>query len=160
MSKSKLQQEHHISNGSNKSTKSKKLSLFSSSQKSSETTIGDLKMQEATKIKFKHHVPIESGATITSNTTTNSTLHSSHHSGHSHAHSHHSKHVVVEPKVRFSSRILLYDTYTEDEYDRHPESGTCNNLTPQLAVMIKNELNEVKAEMEVHELSRCYTHFF
>ncbi|GMG19214.1 unnamed protein product [Ambrosiozyma monospora] len=111
-------------------------------------------MQEATKIKFKHHVPIGSGATVKSNTTTNS----SHHSGHTH--SHHSKHIPVEPKVRFSSRILLYDTYTEDEYDRHPESGTCNNLTPQLAIMIKNELNEVKAEMEVHELSRCYTHFF
>lgn len=65
-----------------------------------------------------------------------------------------------KPKVKFSSRILLYDTYGEDEYDRKPETATCNNLTPQLALDIKNELNEVKSEMQVHESSRCYTHFF
>lgn len=65
-----------------------------------------------------------------------------------------------KPKVKFSSRILLYDTYGEDEYDRKPESSTCNNLTPQLAMEIKSELNQFKSEMEVHEDSRRYTLFF
>ncbi|TID26187.1 hypothetical protein CANINC_002814, partial [Pichia inconspicua] len=62
--------------------------------------------------------------------------------------------------VKFSSRILLYDTYGEDEYDRKPDSATCNSLTPQIAMEIKNELNALKSEMPVHEESRCYTHFF
>ncbi|CAR21717.1 Bni4p [Lachancea thermotolerans CBS 6340] len=62
--------------------------------------------------------------------------------------------------VSFSSSIVLFSTYTEDEYDRHPEVATCNQLTPQLAQIIKEELNTLKAEMEVHEESRCYTHFF
>lgn len=67
---------------------------------------------------------------------------------------------VSKPSVRFSSRILLYDTYNEDDYDRKPASATCNSLTPQIAMDIKNELNQVKSEMPVHEDSRCYTQFF
>ena len=62
--------------------------------------------------------------------------------------------------VTFSSQIVLYETYGELEYDRHPDLATCNQLTPQLAQMIKEELNELKAEMEIHEDSKCYTHFF
>ncbi|AAS50571.1 ABL200Wp [Eremothecium gossypii ATCC 10895] len=62
--------------------------------------------------------------------------------------------------VHFSTRILLHDTYTEDEYDRRPDIATCNQLTPQLAQLIKEELNQVKSEMEIHEDSRCYTHFY
>lgn len=62
--------------------------------------------------------------------------------------------------VRFSSRIVLYDTYNGDEYDRHPDTATCNQLTPMLAQQIKEELNMVKLQMPVHESSRCYTHFF
>ncbi|SCU90078.1 LADA_0F01662g1_1 [Lachancea dasiensis] len=62
--------------------------------------------------------------------------------------------------VAFSSNIILYATYTEEEYDRHPDIATCNQLTPQLAQMIKDELNMLKAEMEIHEESRCYTHFY
>lgn len=62
--------------------------------------------------------------------------------------------------VNFSSRIILYDTYGEEEYDRKPDIATCNQLTPQLAQIIKAELNELKSGMEVHEDSRCYTHFF
>lgn len=61
--------------------------------------------------------------------------------------------------VTFSSRIILYDTYNEEEYNRHPDIATCNQLTPQLAQMIKEELNSLKSEMEIHEDSRCYTHF-
>lgn len=62
--------------------------------------------------------------------------------------------------VRFSSRIILYDTYNCDEYDRHPDTATCNQLTPILAQQIKEELNSFKSEMSIHILSRCYTHFF
>lgn len=68
--------------------------------------------------------------------------------------------VSAKEGVRFSSRIILYDTYNGDEYDRHPDTATCNQLTPLLAQQIKEELNLVKSEMEVHEDSRCYTHFF
>ncbi|SCU98505.1 LAMI_0F14950g1_1 [Lachancea mirantina] len=62
--------------------------------------------------------------------------------------------------VTFSSRIVLFTTYAEDEYDRHPEIATCNQLTPQLAQMIKDELNTLKSEMEIHEDSQRYTHYF
>ncbi|KAG7661302.1 BNI4 [[Candida] subhashii] len=62
--------------------------------------------------------------------------------------------------VRFSSRIILYDTYNGDEYDRHPDTATCNQLTPALAQQIKEELNSFKSEMEIHIESRHYTHFF
>lgn len=65
-----------------------------------------------------------------------------------------------DQRVKFSSKIILYETYDEFEYDRHPDVSTCSLLTPQLAQMIKAELNELKTEMEVHEDSRCYTQFF
>lgn len=61
--------------------------------------------------------------------------------------------------VRFSSRIILYDTYNGDEYDRHPDIATCNQLTPSLAQLIRDELNSFKSEWEVHDDSRCNTHF-
>lgn len=63
-------------------------------------------------------------------------------------------------QVKFSTEILLYETFNPEEYDRRPDISTCNQLTPQLAQMIKAELNEVKSEMEVHVDSRCYTQFF
>lgn len=62
--------------------------------------------------------------------------------------------------VRFSSRIILYDTYHPEEYDRHPDVATCNQLTPLLAQQIKDELNEFKAAMIIHSSSRENTHFF
>lgn len=63
-------------------------------------------------------------------------------------------------RVTFSSRIILYDTYHPDEYDRHPDVATCNQLTPLLAQQIKDELNEFKAAMNIHANSRDNTHFF
>lgn len=63
-------------------------------------------------------------------------------------------------RVSFSSRIILYDTYHPDEYDRHPDIATCNQLTPLLAQQIRDELNEFKAAMEVHANSRDNTYFF
>ncbi|KAG0669739.1 bud neck involved protein [Maudiozyma exigua] len=66
----------------------------------------------------------------------------------------------TQSRVTFSGKIILYETYGEFEYDRHPDIGTCNQLTPQLAQMIKAELNELKSTMEVHESSKCYTQYF
>ncbi|CCE88642.1 Piso0_001414 [Millerozyma farinosa CBS 7064] len=67
--------------------------------------------------------------------------------------------VIDTGGVRFSSRIILYDTYNGDEYDRHPDIATCNQLTPSLAQSIRDELNSFKSEWEVHDDSRCNTHF-
>ncbi|CCE66333.1 hypothetical protein TPHA_0P01760 [Tetrapisispora phaffii CBS 4417] len=63
-------------------------------------------------------------------------------------------------RLKFSNQIILYETYGEHEYDRTPDISACNQLTPQLAQMIKIELNELKSEMEIHEDSKCYTHFY
>ncbi|KAI1376832.1 hypothetical protein F4677DRAFT_445155 [Hypoxylon crocopeplum] len=60
----------------------------------------------------------------------------------------------------FSPRIVFYDTWPPGEYDRRGDIATCNRLTPMLAQQIKEELNSFKMEMEVHETSKIYTHFF
>ncbi|KAI9793738.1 MAG: bud neck involved protein [Piccolia ochrophora] len=62
--------------------------------------------------------------------------------------------------VSFSPRIQFHDTWQSQEYDRRGEIATCNRLTPMLAQQIKEELNTFKMEMEVHEQSKVYTHFF
>ncbi|KAI9887112.1 MAG: bud neck involved protein [Watsoniomyces obsoletus] len=81
--------------------------------------------------------------------------------------------------VTFSPRIQFHDTWPSGEYDRRGEVATCNRLTPMLAQQIKEELNTFKMvgppkarscpsnhmlidsqEMEVHEQSKVYTHFF
>ncbi|KAH6847780.1 hypothetical protein B0I37DRAFT_375816 [Chaetomium sp. MPI-CAGE-AT-0009] len=57
--------------------------------------------------------------------------------------------------------IVVYDTWTSNEYDRRGDIGaTCNRLSHVLAQHIKEELNTFKMEMEVHEDSKIYTHFF
>lgn len=60
----------------------------------------------------------------------------------------------------FSPRIVFYDTWPSQEYDRRGDIATCNRLTPMLVQQIKEELNAFKMEMEVHENSKIYTHFF
>ena len=80
--------------------------------------------------------------------------------------------------ISFSPRIQFHDTWPSGEYDRRGEIATCNRLTPTLAQAIKEELNTFKMvsrwiavllprtlltrgqEMEVHESSKVYTHFF
>ncbi|EXJ61732.1 hypothetical protein A1O7_02161 [Cladophialophora yegresii CBS 114405] len=62
--------------------------------------------------------------------------------------------------ISFSPRIQFHDTWPSGEYDRRGEIATCNRLTPMLAQQIKEELNTFKMEMEVHESSKVYTHFF
>ncbi|KZF24007.1 hypothetical protein L228DRAFT_208782 [Xylona heveae TC161] len=62
--------------------------------------------------------------------------------------------------ISFSPRIQFHDTWPSGEYDRRGDIATCNRLTPMLAQQIKEELNTFKMEMEVHEQSKVYTHFF
>ena len=55
--------------------------------------------------------------------------------------------------IQFSPRLEVRETWHSAEYDRRGESATCNRLTPQLAQMIKEELNAFKMEeMIVHEV--------
>ncbi|THC88801.1 hypothetical protein EYZ11_011752 [Aspergillus tanneri] len=66
----------------------------------------------------------------------------------------------VAPKsLVFSPRIQFHETWPSGEYDRRGDIATCNRLTPLLAQQIKEELNNFKMEMEVHETSKIYTHF-
>ncbi|KAK6497369.1 hypothetical protein TWF481_011778 [Arthrobotrys musiformis] len=66
----------------------------------------------------------------------------------------------AKASVSFSQKLTFFETWTSGEYDRRGEISTCNKLTPALAQQIKEELNTFKMEMEVHESSRVYTHFF
>ncbi|KAL3419411.1 hypothetical protein PVAG01_09633 [Phlyctema vagabunda] len=67
---------------------------------------------------------------------------------------------ILKRNATFSPRIQFHDTWPSGEYDRRGEISTCNRLTPMLAQQIKEELNTFKMEMEVHETSKIYTHFF
>ncbi|KAL8420081.1 hypothetical protein RB594_003020 [Gaeumannomyces avenae] len=67
---------------------------------------------------------------------------------------------TMRRNATFSPRIVFHDTWPSQEYDRRGEIATCNRLTPMLAQQIKEELNSFKMEMEVHENSKIYTHFF
>lgn len=44
----------------------------------------------------------------------------------------------------FSPRIVFFETWPSQEYDRRGEIATCNRLTPMLAQQIKEELNTFK----------------
>ncbi|KAJ5205022.1 uncharacterized protein N7498_005901 [Penicillium cinerascens] len=65
----------------------------------------------------------------------------------------------VGRNIAFSPRIQFHDTWPPGEYDRRGEIATCNRLTPLLAQQIREEINNFKMEMEVHENSKIYTHF-
>jgi len=67
---------------------------------------------------------------------------------------------AVKRNATFSPRIAFHETWHSQEYDRRGDIATCNRLTPMLAQQIKEELNSFKMEMEVHENSKIYTHFF
>ncbi|KXX76933.1 Protein BNI4 [Madurella mycetomatis] len=66
----------------------------------------------------------------------------------------------MKRNATFSPRIVFFETWPSQEYDRRGDIATCNRLTPMLAQQIKEELNSFKMEMEVHENSKIYTHFF
>ncbi|KAF9350440.1 hypothetical protein BGX26_011389 [Mortierella sp. AD094] len=56
----------------------------------------------------------------------------------------------------------IHPTWTSEQYDRTSDINiTASRLTPTSAQKIKLELNQFKSqEMEVHQDSRVYTHFF
>lgn len=51
---------------------------------------------------------------------------------------------ITKRNATFSPRIVFYDTWHSQEYDRRGETATCNRLTPMLAQQIKEELNSFK----------------
>jgi len=60
---------------------------------------------------------------------------------------------------RFNEQVLVGETYPKEDYERR--SDFMLSLTPEKAYLIKKELNDYKREeMNVHETSRCFTHFF
>lgn len=63
-------------------------------------------------------------------------------------------------RLVWAPECAVYSTYDAVTYDRRSEPATCNRLTPELAMSIKQELNAFKLEMPVHPSSRVYTHYF
>ncbi|KAL9560139.1 hypothetical protein MBANPS3_000103 [Mucor bainieri] len=65
-------------------------------------------------------------------------------------------------RVRFNMYLDVQETYAKGDYDRSSDpDAVCNRLTAATATQIKRELNYFKLhEMEVHDYSREYTHFF
>ncbi|KAI8866828.1 hypothetical protein GQ42DRAFT_181070 [Ramicandelaber brevisporus] len=59
--------------------------------------------------------------------------------------------------LKFKETVDVYETYDKHEYDRSGDQ--LPKITPELAIMIKRELNEFKmSEMAVHPESQQYTH--
>ncbi|KAG0342787.1 hypothetical protein BG000_001117 [Podila horticola] len=97
--------------------------------------------------------------------------HPSHYGEPDHPH-HHQQYYHPDPstypprpprRLQFSTvEPLLHPTWTAEQYDRTSDSNiTALRLTPAIAHKIKLELNQFKSqEMEVHQKSRVYTHFF
>lgn len=64
-------------------------------------------------------------------------------------------------RVRFDfERTSMHETYSRSEYDRAGVEYIAKSLTPEVAMMIKRELNEVKREMPIHEDSKMHTQFY
>lgn len=51
---------------------------------------------------------------------------------------------AAKRNATFNPRLVFYDTWPSQEYDRRSEVATCNRLTPMLAQQIKEELNTFK----------------
>ncbi|EOR04762.1 Cytoplasmic dynein 1 intermediate chain 1 [Wallemia ichthyophaga EXF-994] len=71
--------------------------------------------------------------------------------------------LAAQPKRKcsFANSMGVQTTWPATIYDRRGEPATCNRLTPELAQMIKEEMNAFKMEeMRVHASSRLNTQFF
>lgn len=64
----------------------------------------------------------------------------------------------TQKRFRFNETVLVGQTFSSDEYERAADGAI--QMTPTLAYLIRKELNELKAQMEVHEDSRHLTHFY
>ncbi len=68
--------------------------------------------------------------------------------------------VPARRRIIWAPECAVYSTYDAGTYDRKSEPATCNRLTPDMAMAIKQELNAFKLEMPVHPASKVYTHYF
>lgn len=57
-------------------------------------------------------------------------------------------------------RSTIHEAWHRADYERGGVEYIAKALTPEIANLIKRELNEVKREMDVHEDSRHYTQFY
>lgn len=64
------------------------------------------------------------------------------------------------PKVHFSPDVECHETWSRSDYSRRGEALTCDNITPDIARAIKEEVNSFKREMPVHRSSICNTNYF
>ncbi|GAA5816518.1 hypothetical protein MFLAVUS_010047 [Mucor flavus] len=64
--------------------------------------------------------------------------------------------------IKFNKYVNVHETWSRVEYDRSSDpEAVCTRLTPNLAQLIKQELNHYKLhDMAVHDSSRINTHFF
>jgi len=63
-------------------------------------------------------------------------------------------------RIVILEKHCILETFGKQEYNRSAIDYIARSLTPTIAMLIKKELNEVKAEMEVHEESRHHTQFY
>lgn len=63
-------------------------------------------------------------------------------------------------KLSFNPHCYMIHTWSADEYDRSGIDYIAKKLTPELAMAIKQELNEVKMEMPIHNSSKKYTQLY
>ena len=64
-------------------------------------------------------------------------------------------------KLQWNFEATTYhEAFGRSEYERGGVEYVAKCLTPELAMMIKRELNEVKREMPIHEESRHHTQFY
>ena len=61
--------------------------------------------------------------------------------------------------ISFNRTVTITETYSSIEYSRKGEYIS-KAFTPETAYFIKNELNQFKEEMEVHQDSRKYTQLY
>jgi hypothetical protein len=61
-------------------------------------------------------------------------------------------------QFRFNETVLVGETYGPEEYERKGDMKV--HLTPTLAFLIRQELNDFKREMPVHPDSAHHTHFY
>lgn len=68
--------------------------------------------------------------------------------------------ITRKRKVVFNDQHSFIEVHSKEDYNRSAIDYVARALTPAIAMMIKKELNEVKAEMEVHDSSKHHTQFY
>ena len=63
-----------------------------------------------------------------------------------------------EGNFRFNETVLVGEAFSPEEYDR--KGAMKIHMTPTMAYLIRQELNEFKKEMAVHVESEKNTHFY